>query len=65
MAIVKTILSGTAVVNIDDSCCRGLSAEEIARRRAEVDRQIWNINLANARRMAEAQAAHPHTSADE
>lgn len=59
MAIVKTIISGTAVVNIDDSCCTGVSAEEMARRRAEVDRVIWQINQNHARRMAEAEAAKP------
>ena len=44
MAIVKTITSGTATVRIDDSCCAGLSREEIDRRWAEVDRVIWRIN---------------------
>jgi len=57
MAIVKTIISGTAVVHIDDSCCAGVSAEEMARRRAEVDRVIWQINANHARRMAEAGGA--------
>lgn len=65
MAIVKTIVSGTAVVHIDDSCCTGLTPEELARRRAEVDRAIWNINIASARRLAEAQTAHPQTPAGE
>ena len=54
MAIVKTIMSGTAVVDIDDSCCSGLSEEEIARRWAEVDRVILQINRNHQRRMAEA-----------
>lgn len=53
MAIVKTIISGTAVVHIDDSCCAGVSKEEMARRWAEVDRVIWQINQNHARRMAE------------
>jgi len=53
MAIVKTIISGTAVVHIDDSCCTGVSKEEMARRWAEVDRVIWKINQNHARRMAE------------
>ena len=53
MAIVKTIMSGTAVVHIDDSCCAGVSKEEMARRWAEVDRVIWQINQNHARRMAE------------
>lgn len=53
MAIVKTIMSGTAVVHIDDSCCAGLSAEEIARRWAEVDRVIWRINRNYLRQKAE------------
>ena len=50
MAIVRTIASGAAVVRIDDSCCRGLSAEEAARRWAEVDRVICQINRAHAAR---------------
>lgn len=53
MAIVKTITSGTAVVHIDDSCCAGVSAEEMARRWAEVERVVWQINQNHARRMAE------------
>lgn len=53
MAIVKTIMSGTAVVHIDDSCCAGVSKEEMARRWAEVDRVIWQINQNHARREAE------------
>ena len=53
MAIVKTIISGTAVVHIDDSCCAGVSKEEMARRWAEVDRVIWQINQNHARREAE------------
>ncbi|MBE5774426.1 MAG: hypothetical protein E7337_10910 [Clostridiales bacterium] len=57
MAIVKTIISGTAVVHIDDSCCAGVSKEEMERRWAEVDRVIWQINQNHARRMAEAEAA--------
>lgn len=57
MAIVKTIkASNGAIVQIDDSCCTGLSKEEIARRWAEVDRVIYQINLNHARRMAEAAA---------
>ena len=43
MAIVKTIKRGGATVHIDDSCCAGLSQEEIERRRAQVDRIIWQI----------------------
>lgn len=62
MAIVKTITSGTAVVHIDDSCCTGLSQEEIDRRWAEVDRVIWQINQNHARRMAEGQ--DPQTPAE-
>lgn len=57
MAIVKTIISGTAVVHIDDSCCAGLSREEEERRWAEVDRVIWQINRNHARRVAEGTAA--------
>jgi hypothetical protein len=57
MAIVKTIISGTAVVHIDDSCCAGVSKEEMARRWAEVDRVIWQINQNHARRMAEKEKA--------
>ncbi len=53
MAIVKTIISGTAVVHIDDGCCAGVSSEEMARRWAEVDRVIWQINRDYARRQAE------------
>ena len=53
MAIVKTIKSGGAVVHIDDSCCAGLSAEEVARRWAEVDRAIWRINQNYQRLKAE------------
>lgn len=53
MAIVKTIKSGTAVVNIDDNCCAGLSAEEVSRRWAEVDRAIWRINQNYQRLKAE------------
>lgn len=44
MAIVKEIVSGTAVVKIDDSCCRGISPEEAARRWAEVERAILRID---------------------
>lgn len=54
MAIVKTVTSGAATVHIDDSCCAGVSPEEMARRWAEVDRVIWQINQNHARRMAEA-----------
>ena len=53
MAIVKTIISGTAVVHIDDGCCAGVSAGEMARRRAEVDRVIWQINRDYAMRVGE------------
>jgi len=55
MAIVKTIISGTAVVQIDDSCYAGLSRAEQERRWAEVDRAIWSVNRNHARRMAEAE----------
>ena len=44
MAIVKEIKSGTATVRIDDSCCRGISPEEAARRWAEVERVILTID---------------------
>ena len=65
MAIVKTIISGTAVVHIDDSCYRDASREELDRRYAEIDRAIWMINRNHARRMAEAeQRKQPQTSAD-
>lgn len=64
MAIVKTIVSGTAVVHIDDSCCAGLSREEEERRWAEVDRAIWLINRNHARREAEgAKDTGPQTPA--
>ena len=67
MAIVRTIASGTAVVHIDDSCCAGLSREEMARRWAEVDRVIWQINRDAAERaerdgtpgLFERQGPHP------
>lgn len=52
MAIVKTVTSGSATVHIDDSCCTGLSPEEIARRWAEVDRVIQRINNNHAARVA-------------
>lgn len=52
MAIVKTVISGTATVHIDDSCCTGLSPEEIARRWVEVDRAIQRINHNHAARVA-------------
>ena len=55
MAIVETIMSGTAVVHIDDSCCTGLSAEELARRWAEVDRAIWMINRNYALRCSQGE----------
>lgn len=64
MAIVKTIISGTAVVHIDDSCCTGLSRQELERRRAEVDRVIWQINRNHARRMAEGEGGGGTTSSD-
>lgn len=64
MAIVKTITSGTATVHIDDSCCRGISPEEAARRWAEVDRVIMQINRNHAARMAGADREnHPQTPA--
>lgn len=44
VAIIRTITSGSAEVRIDDSCLRGVSAEEIARRQAELDRLIHRIN---------------------
>lgn len=53
MAIAMTIRSGTATVRIDDSCCTGLTPEELARRRAAVDRAIWQINRRHAQRAAE------------
>ena len=53
MGIVRTISSGSAVVRIDDSCCAGLSAEEAARRRAEVDRVIHRIAMNYQRQNAE------------
>lgn len=59
MAIVKTITSGTAVVHIDDSCCAGISAEEMARRLAEVDRVIWQINREHAAAEAAKGARQP------
>ena len=62
MAIVKTITSGTATVHIDDRCCRGLSPEEAARRWAEVDRVIWQINRNHAARMADREN-YPQTPA--
>lgn len=55
MAIVKTIkASNGATVHIDDSCCTGLSPEELRRRCAEIDRAIWQININYALRQAEA-----------
>lgn len=57
MAIVKTIKARNgAIVHIDDACCTGLSAEEIARRRAEVDRAIWRININEAKKKAAEEA---------
>ena len=44
MGIVRTIMSGTAVVNIDDSAYAKASAGEIERRWEEIDRIIWRIN---------------------
>ena len=44
MAIVREIASGTAVVKIDDSCCRDITQEEAARRWAEVERVILMID---------------------
>ena len=55
MAIVKTIMHGTAVVTIDDSCCRDVSPEEMARRRAEVEAAVRRIWWNHARRQAEAE----------
>lgn len=52
MAIVKVIQSGTAVVKIDDSCCRGISEEEAARRWAEAERVILRIDRAAREREA-------------
>ena len=46
MAIVKEIKSGSAVVRIDDSCCRGLTPEETERRWAEVERAIQGSKAA-------------------
>lgn len=44
MAIVKTIkCSNGAIVQINDECCTGLSKEEIARRKAEIDRVVNQI----------------------
>lgn len=37
-------MSGTAVVNIDDSAYAKASAGEIERRWEEIDRIIWRIN---------------------
>lgn len=44
MGIVTIVKSGSAVVRIDDSCCRGLSAEEVKRRWDAVDSAIYRIN---------------------
>ena len=60
MAIVKSIVSGTAVVNIDDSCFRGISTEELTRRREQIDRQIWNINRNHQQRMVEDKEGASH-----
>jgi len=59
MGIIRTINSGSAVIKIDDGCCAGLSAEERARRWAEVDRAIWRINRASAGREAAPGDATP------
>jgi len=57
MAIVKTITARNgATVAIDDSCCAGLSAEELTRRRAEIDRAIWRINVNEAKKKADEAA---------
>ena len=40
MAIVKTIISGTAIVDIDDSCCAGVSKEEMDRRAMEAAKLV-------------------------
>jgi len=57
MAIVKTIKARNgAIVHIDDSCCTGLSAEELDRRWAEVDRAIWRININEAKKKAAMEA---------
>ena len=58
MAIVKTIQSGTATVNIDTGCCAAASAEEIERRWAEIDRVIMRIN----RKSAEGGTGSPTTA---
>lgn len=44
MGIVRTIMSGTATVHIDDSAYAKASAGEIERRWEEIDRIIWRIN---------------------
>ena len=55
MAVAMTIHSGGAVIEIEDSCCAGLSAEALSRRWAEVDREIYRIN-----RNAQRGDAHEH-----
>ena len=58
MAIVKTITSGSAVVRIDDSLCRGLDREETARRWAAVDRAATRIARAHAKGPASGSLNH-------
>lgn len=53
MAIAMTVTSRTATVRIDDSCCRGVSREEMARRWAEVARVAGQIARNHAARKAE------------
>ena len=48
MAIVKTMTIRGATVQIDDACFAGISAGELRRRYAEVDRAILTIDR-NAR----------------
>ena len=48
MGIVKSINSGSAVVNIDAASFAGMSAEETERRWAEIDRIILRINRKSA-----------------
>ena len=44
MAVVREMRCDSATVRIDDSCCRGISPEEAARRWAEVERVILEID---------------------
>ena len=59
MAIVKEIQTGTAVVKIDDSCCRDLSRDELARRWSIVDREIMRINRAHQARCEREEGMKP------